>query len=34
MFANVYSEPHPRIEEQREWLDRYEASFTAEEAGS
>ncbi|MGO1538888.1 MAG: thiamine pyrophosphate-dependent enzyme [Leucobacter sp.] len=27
MFANVYSEPHPRIEEQREWLDRYESSF-------
>lgn len=31
MFAHVYSEPHPRIEEQREWLRRYEASFT--EAG-
>ncbi len=27
MFAYVYSEPHPRIEEQREWLDRYESSF-------
>lgn len=27
MFANVYSEPHPRIEEQRAWLERYEASF-------
>ena len=32
MFANVYSEQHPRIEEQREWLDRYEASFTEETA--
>lgn len=27
MFANVYSEPHPRIQEQRVWLERYEASF-------
>ncbi|WP_024356906.1 thiamine pyrophosphate-dependent enzyme [Leucobacter chironomi] len=27
MFTHVYSEPHPRIEEQREWLARYEASF-------
>lgn len=27
MFAHVYSESHPRIEEQREWLERYEASF-------
>lgn len=27
MFAHVYSEPHPRIEEQREWLARYESSF-------
>jgi len=32
MFANVYSEEHPRIEEQREWLDRYEASFMEETA--
>lgn len=30
MFAHVYSEPHPRIEEQREWLERYEASFEGE----
>lgn len=30
MFANVYSEEHPRIEEQREWLARYEASFEEE----
>ncbi|PRI12294.1 thiamine pyrophosphate-dependent enzyme [Leucobacter massiliensis] len=28
MFAHVYSEPHPRIEEQRAWLAHYEASFT------
>ncbi|MCB1273571.1 MAG: pyruvate dehydrogenase (acetyl-transferring) E1 component subunit alpha [Leucobacter sp.] len=27
MFAHVYASPHPRIEEQREWLDRYESSF-------
>ncbi|WP_336652511.1 MULTISPECIES: thiamine pyrophosphate-dependent enzyme [unclassified Leucobacter] len=27
MFAHVYAEPHPRIEEQRAWLARYEASF-------
>lgn len=27
MFANVYSEAHPRIEEQRVWLERYESSF-------
>ncbi|MBL3685430.1 pyruvate dehydrogenase (acetyl-transferring) E1 component subunit alpha [Leucobacter zeae] len=32
MFAHVYTEQHPRIEEQREWLDRYEASFTEETA--
>lgn len=27
MFNNVYADEHPRIEEQREWLARYEASF-------
>lgn len=27
MFANVYSEVHPRIEEQRQWLHQYESSF-------
>ncbi|GMA95196.1 hypothetical protein GCM10025881_20200 [Pseudolysinimonas kribbensis] len=27
MFAHVYSEPHPVIEAQREWLAAYEASF-------
>mgnify|MGYP001128584091 FL=1 len=32
MFAHVYSETHPRIEEQREWLARYEASFESEDA--
>ena len=31
MFAHVYSEEHPRIEEQRAWLARYEASFTDQE---
>lgn len=31
MFAHVYSEPHPLIDEQRRWLRDYEASF--EEAG-
>lgn len=31
MFANVYSEEHPRIEEQRAWLARYEASFEDQE---
>ncbi|MHA3723655.1 thiamine pyrophosphate-dependent enzyme [Leucobacter sp. HY1910] len=34
MFAHVYSESHPRIEEQREWLARYEASFEDQEAGA
>lgn len=27
MFAHVYSEPHPRIDEQREWRRQYEATF-------
>jgi pyruvate dehydrogenase E1 component alpha subunit len=27
MFAHVYSEPHPLMAEQREWLAGYEASF-------
>lgn len=30
MFANVYSEPHPLMDAQREWLEDYEASFTEE----
>jgi pyruvate dehydrogenase E1 component alpha subunit len=31
MFAHVYTEAHPRIEEQRTWLERYESSFEADE---
>lgn len=27
MFAHVYSEKHPLMDEQREWLHKYEASF-------
>lgn len=27
MFAHAYSEPHPRVDEQRAWLAEYEASF-------
>lgn len=27
MFAHVYSDEHPRIEEQRQWLHQYESSF-------
>ncbi|RKR76038.1 thiamine pyrophosphate-dependent dehydrogenase E1 component subunit alpha [Frondihabitans australicus] len=27
MFDHVYSEPHPRIDEQRAWFQQYEASF-------
>ncbi|MEB4614862.1 thiamine pyrophosphate-dependent enzyme [Leucobacter sp. M11] len=27
MFQHVYAAEHPRIEEQRTWLDRYESSF-------
>jgi 2-oxoisovalerate dehydrogenase E1 component alpha subunit len=30
MFDNVYSEPHPVIQEQKAWLKRYEASFGEE----
>jgi 2-oxoisovalerate dehydrogenase E1 component alpha subunit len=30
MFDHVYSEPHPRIDEQRAWLEDYEASFEEE----
>lgn len=32
MFANVYSEPHPLVDEQHRWLSEYEASFDSEEA--
>ncbi|MBK0421950.1 pyruvate dehydrogenase (acetyl-transferring) E1 component subunit alpha [Leucobacter sp. CSA2] len=31
MFAHVYAEEHPRIEEQRAWLAHYEASFAGQE---
>ncbi|WP_125100417.1 thiamine pyrophosphate-dependent enzyme [Leucobacter chromiireducens] len=34
MFAHVYSEEHPRIEEQRAWLARYEASFENQEGAN
>ena len=30
IFANVYSEPHPLVEEQRAWLEAYERSFADE----
>lgn len=30
MFAHVYSEPHPLMDAQREWLSDYEASFAEE----
>ena len=30
MFAHVYSEPHPLMDEQRKWLADYEASFGEE----
>ncbi|WP_066522765.1 thiamine pyrophosphate-dependent enzyme [Curtobacterium ammoniigenes] len=29
MFDHVYRDPHPRIDEQRAWLQQYEASFGA-----
>lgn len=32
MFDHVYSEPHPLIDEQKQWLARYEASFEGEGA--
>lgn len=32
MFTDVYAEPHPRIDEQLEWVTNYEASFAAGEA--
>jgi len=34
MFDHVYSEPHPVMQEQKAWLERYEASFaSADQAG-
>ncbi|PJJ65327.1 thiamine pyrophosphate-dependent dehydrogenase E1 component subunit alpha [Compostimonas suwonensis] len=32
IFDNVYAEPHPRIQEQKAWLDEFEASFEGDEA--
>ena len=32
IFDNVYAEPHPLINEQKAWLDRYEASFEGDNA--
>jgi pyruvate dehydrogenase E1 component alpha subunit len=32
IFDHVYSEPHPLIAEQKEWAQRYEASFDEERA--
>jgi pyruvate dehydrogenase E1 component alpha subunit len=32
IFDNVYAEPHPRIDEQKAWLERYEASFEGGES--
>lgn len=32
MFAHVYSEPHPVMDAQRDWLEDYEASFEGGEA--
>lgn len=35
IFDNVYSEPHPVVAEQKQWLERYEASFdTSPEASA
>ncbi|MGJ0205137.1 thiamine pyrophosphate-dependent enzyme [Leucobacter sp. gxy201] len=34
MFEHVYAEPHPRIEEQREWMAHYESSFDTTEEGA
>ena len=33
MFDNVYSEPHPLIDEQKAWLANYEATFAESEVG-
>ena len=33
MFDNVYSEPHPLIDEQKAWLANYEAAFAESEVG-
>ncbi|WP_150307395.1 thiamine pyrophosphate-dependent dehydrogenase E1 component subunit alpha [Planctomonas psychrotolerans] len=33
MFDSVYSEPHPVLAEQKEWLERYEATYADPAAG-
>jgi pyruvate dehydrogenase E1 component alpha subunit len=33
MFDNVYSESHPLIDEQKQWLANYEAAFAESEVG-
>ncbi|MGO2110523.1 MAG: thiamine pyrophosphate-dependent dehydrogenase E1 component subunit alpha [Pseudoclavibacter sp.] len=32
MFENIYSEPHPLVEEERAWAERYETSYSEEAA--
>lgn len=32
IFEHIYSEPHPLVDEERAWADRYEASFSEEGA--
>jgi hypothetical protein len=34
MFAHVYSDPHPLMEEQAAWLATYEAAFPTDEVTS
>jgi pyruvate dehydrogenase E1 component alpha subunit len=33
MFDNVYSEPHPLIEQEKQWLEEYEAAYSSGEDG-
>jgi 2-oxoisovalerate dehydrogenase E1 component alpha subunit len=33
MFDNVYSEPHSLIEEEKQWLEGYEAAYASPEVG-
>jgi len=32
IFANVYSEPHPLVDEQRRWLEEYESALEGDQA--
>jgi 2-oxoisovalerate dehydrogenase E1 component alpha subunit len=32
MFDNVYSEPHPLVDEEKSWLESYESAYTSSEA--